>query len=373
MFFIFQFFTFLLPLLVLIAFFTSIERQFLAAIQRRQGPNLIGIYGLLHPIADGLKLILKEFILLKSSNLIIFFFSPVIRFILTIITWLVIPLNINLILQNVNISVIYIFTISSLSVSTIILAGWASNSKYAFFGALRSAAQIISYELIFGISLLSLFFISNQINLYEIILSQTLVFFIQPLFPIFLIFIICILAETNRHPFDLPEAESELVSGYNIEYSAMGFALFFLAEYGNIILMSFLILFLFLGGWIYYSYFLFNFLFFILFFILIRATIPRYRYDQLMRLGWKVFLPISFGFFLFLINLLYTYCGGLDWRLLEGSGYLFNWYSEWYLVWHQFISNIYYHSKFFMLLRAFYRIMLYRYWLVVLNNCWYDV
>ena len=313
------FLSLILPLLIAVAYFTLIERQILAAVQRRQGPNIIGFFGLLQPLADGLKLFLKETILPKSSNIIIFILAPVFTFALALSGWVVIPFGDGFALSNLNVGLLYIFTISSLSVHSVIMAGWSSNSKYAFLGALRSAAQMISYEVSMGITIVSVILLTGSLNLNDIVLAQKNIWFCIPLFPMFIIFFICALAETNRHPFDLPEAEAELVSGYNVEYSAMSFALFFLAEYSNIILMCSLTVILFLGGW----YPLLNFwpfiyipgtvwfalktLFFIFLFILIRGTLPRYRYDQLMRLGWKVFLPISLAFLLILSSILISF------------------------------------------------------------------
>ena len=307
----------ILPLLLSIAFFTLIERHIISSVQRRQGPNITGFYGLLQPIADGVKLILKESILPKSSNILIFYFAPIFTFTLALANWVVLPLGEGLVLIDINIGILYIFALSSLSVHSIIMSGWASNSKYAFLGALRSAAQMISYELSLGLTILSVLICAGTLNLTEIVIAQSKYFNILILFPMFIVFYICALAETNRHPFDLPEAESELVSGYNVEYSAAAFALFFLAEYGNILVMSFLTVIFFLGGW----YPIFNFLSFIpgifwivgkafcfiLLFVLIRAVLPRYRYDQLMRLGWKVFLPMSLSFFCLLVNFLVSF------------------------------------------------------------------
>ena len=307
------FLTTILPLLIAVAYFTLIERQILSHIQRRQGPSIVGFYGLLQPLADGLKLLLKESILPKSSNLLIFFFAPVFTFALALAGWAVMPFGEGLVLADINIGILYIFAISSLSVHSVIMAGWASNSKYAFLGALRSAAQMISYEISLGVTMLSIILCANSLNLTDIVLSQNSNWYYLALFPMFILFFICTLAETNRHPFDLPEAEAELVSGYNVEYSAMGFALFFLAEYSNIILMCMLTALFFLGGW----FPLFNLTFipgiiwlslksliFVYMFVIVRGILPRYRYDQLMRLGWKVFLPLSLGFFFVLVTLL---------------------------------------------------------------------
>ena len=228
----------ILPLLLAVAYFTLYERQLLAALQRRQGPNIIGFYGLLQPIADGLKLLLKESILPKRANFLIFILSPVFTFGLAMAGWIVIPTGEAETICDFHLGILYTFALSSLGVHTVIMAGWSSNSKYAFLGGLRSAAQMISYEVSMGVTLLSVLLLSGSLNYSTIVESQSNFWLSIPLFPIFLIFFITALAETNRHPFDLPEAEAELVSGYNVEYSAMGFALFFLAEYSNIILMS---------------------------------------------------------------------------------------------------------------------------------------
>ena len=311
----------IIPLLITIAFFTLIERKIMASIQRRQGPNLIGWLGLLQPFADGLKLFLKETIIPSNSNKGLFLFSPVFTFFLSLFSWLVIPFNENIVLVNLNFGVLFIFTISSLGVYGIILAGWSSNSKYAFLGSLRSAAQMISYEISIGLVILPVILCSKSLNLTKIVLIQESGWFLFFLFPSFLMFLISILAETNRTPFDLPEAEAELVSGYNVEYSSMGFALFFLAEYSNIILMSTLTTILFLGGWLpFFDFYLFNFIpklfwfsikvgFIIYFFIWVRASLPRYRYDQLMTLGWKRLLPLSLGYLVFIFSFLLIFDG----------------------------------------------------------------
>lgn len=306
-----------LPLLLAIAFFTLVERHIIASVQRRQGPNITGIFGLLQPITDGVKLIFKESVLPKSSNLLIFFFAPIFTFGLALANWVVLPLGEGFALVDINVGILYIFALSSLGVHSIIMAGWSSNSKYAFLGALRSAAQMISYELSLGVTILSVLICAGTLNLTEIVLSQSTYYNFLMLFPMFIVFYICALAETNRHPFDLPEAEAELVSGYNVEYSAAAFALFFLAEYANIMVMSFLTVIFFLGGW-YAPFDFLNFipgifwivlkaLLFIVLFVLIRAVLPRYRYDQLMRLGWKVFLPLSLSFFFLLANFLISF------------------------------------------------------------------
>jgi NADH-quinone oxidoreductase subunit H len=305
---ILSFVALILPLLLAVAFFTLYERQLLAALQRRQGPNIVGFYGLFQPIADGLKLLLKESIIPTRANLLIFLLSPVFSFGLALAGWAVIPTGEGQTLCDFQLGTLYTFALSSLGVHTIIMAGWSSNSKYAFLGGLRSAAQMISYEVSLGVTLLSVLLVAGSLNYSAIVESQASIWLSLPLFPILLIFFITALAETNRHPFDLPEAEAELVSGYNVEYSGVGFTLFFLAEYSNIILMSAVTALLFLGGW--YgpvNFFPFNLipqsvyfgiktLFFITLFILVRGILPRYRYDQLMRLGWKVFLPLSLGF-----------------------------------------------------------------------------
>jgi NADH-quinone oxidoreductase subunit H len=293
-----------IPLLVGVAFFTVAERKFLSSIQRRRGPNVVGIFGLLQAFADGLKLLLKETIMPTSANLGIFLLAPMISFSLSLVAWAVMPLGYGMVFADVNLGILYLFAISSLSVYGIMMAGWASNSKYAFLGALRSTAQMVSYEVSIGFILVTVLICAGSLNLSQIVLSQEGMWYLFPLWPIFLVFFISVLAETNRHPFDLPEAEAELVSGYNVEYSAMGFALFFLGEYGNMILMSALTVILFLGGWLApfgLSFldgplcFAFKTFFFICLFIWARAAYPRYRYDQLMALGWKVFLPISMG------------------------------------------------------------------------------
>lgn len=311
-----MFLTTVVPVLISMAYFTLIERQILASLQRRQGPNIVGMFGLLQAMADGMKLLLKESILPRSSNFMIFVLAPIFTFALALALWVVMPFGEGLVVADVNIGLLYIFAVSSLSVHSVIMAGWSSNSKYAFLGALRSAAQMISYELSLGVTIVSVLLCSNSLNLSTIVISQKNGWYSVALLPMFIIFFICALAETNRHPFDLPEAEAELVSGYNVEYSAMGFALFFLAEYTNIIFMCTLTSILFLGGWYppFDLWFLniipgstwlaLKTLFFIFLFILARGAFPRYRYDQLMRLGWKVFLPLALGYFFVLATIL---------------------------------------------------------------------
>ena len=307
------------PLLISVAYFTIAERKFMGSIQRRRGPNVIGFVGLLQPLADGLKLFVKETIFPSNSNLIIFLIAPMLTFILSLIGWAVIPLSKQIVLSDLNVGVLYLFATSSLSVYGIIMAGWSSNSKYPFLGALRSAAQMISYEVSIGFIIINVCICAGSFNLSSIIDAQKNVWFITPLLPMFIIFCISMLAETNRHPFDLPEAEAELVSGYNVEYSAMTFALFFLGEYANMLLMSSFVAILFLGGWLPCCNFsIFNIvpgnLWFslkivlgVIFFIVTRATLPRYRYDQLMYIGWKSFLPLSLGYLLFSVGVLISF------------------------------------------------------------------
>jgi NADH-quinone oxidoreductase subunit H len=306
--------TIIIPLLIAVAYLTLAERKVLAAVQIRKGPNIVGIYGVLQPLADGLKLLLKETILPNRANLIIFLIAPVITFSLALIAWSVIPFNKGIVLADLNLGILFLFAISSLGVYGIITSGWSSNSKYAFLGSLRSAAQMISYEVSIGLTIISVLLCSGSLNLTQIVLSQKNIWYCIPLLPLFIIFFISILAETNRPPFDLPEAEAELVSVYNVEYSAMGFALFFLGEYANIFLMSSLCVILFLGGWLApfkfldfipnVFWFTLKVLTFIYLFILVRATYPRYRYDQLMRLGWKIFLPVTLAWVIFVAGLL---------------------------------------------------------------------
>merc|ERR1712083_541782 len=241
--------TIVIPLLISVAYFTLVERKIMGSIQRRKGPNVIGFLGLLQPLADGLKLFVKETILPSNANLLLFTLAPIMTFLLSLISWAVIPFSENCVLSDLNIGILYLLAISSLSVYGIILAGWSSNSKYSFLGAIRSSAQMISYEVSIGFIILSVVICSSSFNLTKIVLSQVNVWFFIPLFPMFLMFCVSMLAETNRHPFDLPEAEAELVSGYNVEYSAMGFALFFLGEYSNMLAMSSFTTILFLGGW----------------------------------------------------------------------------------------------------------------------------
>lgn len=299
------------PLLISVAYFTLAERKILGAIQRRKGPNVVGLYGLLQPLADGFKLLVKETVLPSSSNQFIFILSPILTFVISLMGWAIIPYAKYSILAEMNIGVLYLFAVSSLGVYGIIMSGWASNSKYAFLGALRSTAQMVSYEVSIGFIIVTIIICCGSFNLQHIICYQNNIWFLIPFFPLFVIFFISALAETNRHPFDLPEAEAELVSGYNVEYSAMGFALFSLGEYANMLLMSSINVILFWGGWLSPLTFLafipgslwfgFKIIFFVILFTWARAALPRYRYDQLMSLGWKVFLPVS------LVYLIFTY------------------------------------------------------------------
>jgi NADH-quinone oxidoreductase subunit H len=273
--------------------------------QLRRGPNVVGPFGLLQPIADGLKLFLKETIIPSGANRGIFLLAPCLTFVLALVAWAVIPFGPGLVLADINVGILYLFAISSMGVYGILMAGWASNSKYAFLGALRSAAQMVSYEVSMGFMIITVLLLAGSLNLSDIVMAQKDMWFVIPLFPMAVIFFVSTLAETNRHPFDLPEAEAELVAGYNVEYSSMTFALFFLGEYANMILMSALTVILFLGGWlppvdmapfnwvpapVWFAAKISAVLFI---FLWVRATFPRYRYDQLMRLGWKVFLPLS--------------------------------------------------------------------------------
>jgi NADH-quinone oxidoreductase subunit H len=303
--------------LIAVAYLTLAERKILAAIQKRRGPNVVGFLGLLQPLADGAKLILKETVLPSTANKFIFIMAPVLTFLLSLISWAAIPLGDSVVIADINMGLLYIFAISSLGVYGIIMSGWASNSRYAFLGGLRSAAQMVSYEVSIGLILITILLCVGSLNLTKVVLFQEYVWFCIPLFPLFLMFFISSLAETNRPPFDLPEAEAELVAGYSVEYSAAGFALFFIGEYANIILMSSLNVIFFLGGWLSpFSFLSFPFFWFnvklvvLLFaFVWVRAAFPRYRYDQLMRLGWKVFLPLSLAFVIFVSVLLFCLDG----------------------------------------------------------------
>ena len=291
-----------LPVLLSVAYLTYFERKVIGAMQLRRGPNIVGPFGLLQPMADGLKLLLKETIIPSGANRVVFMIAPMVTFILALVAWAVIPFDEGMVLADINVGILYLFAISSLGVYGILMAGWASNSRYAFLGAIRSAAQMVSYEVSMGLIIITVLLCVGSLNLSDIVMAQKGMWFVFPLFPMAVIFFISTLAETNRHPFDMPEAEAELVAGYNVEYSAMGFALFFLGEYANMILMSAMTSILFLGGWL--APFGLTFIpgpiwlavkiaFCLFIFLWVRATFPRYRYDQLMRLGWKIFLPLS--------------------------------------------------------------------------------
>ena len=309
------------PLLLAVAFMVLVERKVMGSMQRRKGPSVVGVFGILQPIADAVKLLVKEHVLPSHANLVVFLVAPILTFLLALLSWSVIPFGEGLVLCDLNIGVLFLFAISSLGVYGIIMAGWASNSKYAFLGAMRSAAQMVSYEVSIGLILITVLMCVGSLNMTEIVTAQKNVWFVVPLFPLFILFFISCLAETNRAPFDLPEAEAELVAGYNVEYSSMAFALFFLGEYANMILMSSLTAILFLGGWLppldivilhwvpggcwlgaKAVAMLFTF-------VWIRAAFPRYRYDQLMRLGWKVFLPLSLAWVILVAGILV----GFDW------------------------------------------------------------
>ncbi|SVC41590.1 uncharacterized protein METZ01_LOCUS294444, partial [marine metagenome] len=294
------------PLLIGVAYLTYAERKVIGAMHLRRGPNVVGPYGLLQPIADGMKLFFKETIIPTGANKVVFLVAPMLTFSLALIAWAVIPVGNGLVIANINVGVLYLFAISSLGVYGVLMAGWSSNSKYAFLGGLRSAAQMVSYEVSMGFIIITVLLVAGSLNLSDIVRAQQeTIWFVVPLFPMAIIFFISTLAETNRHPFDMPEAEAELVSGYNVEYSAMTFALFFLGEYANMILMAGMTTILFLGGWLPILdvapfnwipgpiWFALKMAFVLFIFLWVRATFPRYRYDQLMRLGWKVFLPIS--------------------------------------------------------------------------------
>jgi NADH-quinone oxidoreductase subunit H len=295
----------LVPLLIGVAYLTYAERKVLAAIQLRRGPNVVGPFGLFQPFADALKMLMKETVIPSGANRLLFLMAPMLTFGLAMLAWAVIPVDDGWVAANINVGILYLFAISSLGVYGIIIAGWASNSKYAFLGAMRSAAQMVSYEVSMGFVLVSVLLCVGSLNLSDIVRAQTHLWFCVPLFPMFIVFFISALAETNRSPFDIPEGESEIVAGFFVEYSSMSFALFFLGEYANMILMSAMTSILFLGGWLApfnvepFTYipgvvwFVLKICLVLFFFLWVRATFPRYRYDQLMRLGWKVFLPLS--------------------------------------------------------------------------------
>ena len=297
----------LVPVLMSVAYLTLAERKVLAAMQARKGPNVVGPFGLWQPFADALKMLMKETIIPTGANRILFVIAPLLTMTLAMIAWAVIPVNDGWAIADINVGILYLFAISSLGVYGIVIAGWASNSKYAFLGALRSAAQMVSYEVSMGFVIVTVLLCAGSLNLTQIVRAQEHVWFFIPLFPMFIVFFISTLAETNRAPFDLPEGESEIVGGFHVEYGAMTFGLFFLGEYANMILMSAMTSILFLGGWLSPIpfppftwvpgpiWFIAKICLVLFMFVWVRATFPRFRYDQLMRLGWKVFLPLSLG------------------------------------------------------------------------------
>lgn len=297
----------LVPVLISVAYLTLAERKVMAAMQARKGPNVVGPFGLMQPFADALKMLMKETIIPTGANRILFIVAPLLTMTLAMIAWAVIPVNDGWAIANINVGILYLFAISSLGVYGIVIAGWASNSKYAFLGAMRSAAQMVSYEVSMGFVIVTVLLCAGSLNLTDIVRAQEHVWFFIPLFPMFIVFFISTLAETNRAPFDLPEGESEIVGGFHVEYGAMTFGLFFLGEYANMILMSAMTSILFLGGWLSPIpfapftwvpgpiWFIAKICLVLFMFVWVRATFPRFRYDQLMRLGWKVFLPMSLG------------------------------------------------------------------------------
>ena len=314
----------LVPVLVSVAMIVWLDRRIWAFVQKRQGPNVVGPFGLLQSLADALKYMFKEVIIPSSSNKVIFVLAPIVTMTLALVSWAVIPFNETQVLADINVGILYLFAVSSLGVYGIIMGGWASNSKYPFLGAIRSAAQMVSYEVSIGVIIINVLLCVGSLNLNDIVMAQENLWFVIPLFPMFVIFFISALAETNRPPFDLPEAEAELVAGYQTEYSGMMYAMFWLGEYANILLMCAMGSILFLGGWLspieIYPFTLipgaiwliFKILFLFVLFALVKAIVPRYRYDQLMRLGWKIFLPLSLTWvvltssYLFYFNLLPT-------------------------------------------------------------------
>ena len=309
----------LVPVLISVAYLTLAERKVMAAMQMRIGPNVVGPFGLMQPFADALKMLTKETIIPTGANRILFIVAPLLTMTLAMIAWAVIPVNEGWAIADINVGVLYLFAISSLGVYGIVIAGWASNSKYAFLGALRSAAQMVSYEISMGFVMVTVLLCAGSLNLTDIVMAQQRVWFFIPLFPMFIVFFISILAETNRAPFDLPEGESEIVGGFHVEYGAMTFGLFFLGEYANMILMSAMTAILFLGGWLSPIpfapftwvpgpiWFILKICLVLFMFIWVRATFPRFRYDQLMRLGWKVFLPLSLGWLILTAGVLLAF------------------------------------------------------------------
>ena len=309
----------LVPLLIGVAYLTLAERKVMAAMQMRLGPNVVGPFGLLQPFADAVKMLMKETIVPTGANRMLFLVAPLLTMTLAMIAWAVIPVNEGWAIADINVGVLYLFAVSSMGVYGIVIAGWASNSKYAFLGALRSAAQMVSYEVSMGFVIVTVLLCAGSLNLTDIVMAQERVWFFIPLFPMFIVFFVSILAETNRAPFDLPEGESEIVGGFHVEYGAMTFGLFFLGEYANMILMSALTSILFLGGWLSPFpfapftwvpgpiWFIAKICIVLFMFIWVRATFPRYRYDQLMRLGWKVFLPLSLGWLILTAGVLLAF------------------------------------------------------------------
>ena len=309
----------LVPLLIGVAYLTLAERKVMAAMQMRLGPNVVGPFGLLQPFADAVKMLMKETIVPTGANRLLFLVAPLLTMTLAMIAWAVIPVNEGWAIADINVGVLYLFAVSSMGVYGIVIAGWASNSKYAFLGALRSAAQMVSYEVSMGFVIVTVLLCAGSLNLTDIVMAQERVWFFIPLFPMFIVFFVSILAETNRAPFDLPEGESEIVGGFHVEYGAMTFGLFFLGEYANMILMSALTSILFLGGWLSPIpfapftwvpgplWFIAKICIVLFMFIWVRATFPRYRYDQLMRLGWKVFLPLSLGWLILTAGVLLAF------------------------------------------------------------------
>jgi len=309
----------LVPVLVSVAMIVWLDRRIWAFVQKRQGPNVVGPFGLLQSLADALKYIFKEVIIPSSANKVIFILAPIVTMTLALISWAVIPFSATQVIADINVGILYLFAVSSLGVYGIIMGGWASNSKYPFLGAIRSAAQMISYEVSIGVIIINVLLCVGSLNLNDIVMAQENLWFVIPLFPMFVIFFISALAETNRPPFDLPEAEAELVAGYQTEYSGMMYAMFWLGEYANILLMCAMGSVLFLGGWLspieIYPFnlipgaiwLIFKILFLFILFGLVKATVPRYRYDQLMRLGWKIFLPLSLTWVVFTASYLFYF------------------------------------------------------------------
>jgi len=309
----------IVPVLIAVAFFTLLERKIMAGIQRRRGPNVVGLLGVLQPFADGLKLLIKETIIPSRANKIIFLLAPILALFLSFLSYSVLPFSLFNVFADINLGILYIFAISSLSVYGIIMSGWSSNSRYAFLGTLRSTAQMVSYEVSIGLIIINVLICANSLNLSQIVNAQTYIWYVIPLFPLFILFYISALAETNRPPFDLPEAEAELVAGYFVEYSAMTFAQFFLGENINIIFMCSFMTLLFFGGWlpiinisVLYLipgiiWFVIKILIFLFSFVWVRVSFPRYRYDQLMRLGWKIFLPLALAWVVFVSTVLLSF------------------------------------------------------------------